>query len=98
MGQALDLLPSPEIRPLELALLDEPYAGLDTQGMALVDEFVREFREEGTTVIIASHQAGEATRGAEQTLLLDNGKLEPMDHEEAARSHLSFQSLGARED
>ena len=86
------------IRPLELALLDEPYAGLDTQGMALVDEFVREFREEGTTVIIASHQAGEATRGAEQTLILSNGKVEPMDHEEAARSHLSLQSLGALED
>ncbi len=85
------------IRPLELALLDEPYAGLDTQGMALVDEFVREFRETGTTVIIASHQAGEATRAAEQTLILKNGKLSPMDHDEAARSHLSFDSLGASE-
>jgi len=83
------------IRPLELALLDEPYAGLDTQGMALVDEFVREFRAEGTTVIIASHQAGEATRSAEQTLVLRDGKLEPMDHDEAARSHLSIQNLGA---
>jgi len=85
------------IRPLELALLDEPYSGLDTQGMALVDEFVREFREEGTTVIIASHQAGEATRAAEQTLILKDGKLSPMDHDEAARSHLAFHSLGASE-
>jgi ABC-type multidrug transport system ATPase subunit len=85
------------IRPLELALLDEPYAGLDTQGMALVDQFVREFREAGTTVIIASHQAGEATRAAEQTLILKDGKLSPMDHDEAARSHLSFQNLGASE-
>jgi ABC-type multidrug transport system ATPase subunit len=83
------------IRPLELALLDEPYAGLDTQGMGLVDEFVREFRSEGTTVIIASHQAGEATRSAEQTLVLHEGKLNPMDHDEAARSHLSIQNLGA---
>ena len=85
------------IRPLELALLDEPYAGLDTQGMALVDEFVREFRDEGTTVIIASHQAGEATGAAEQTLILKDGQLSPMDHDEAARSHLSYQSLGASE-
>jgi ABC-type multidrug transport system ATPase subunit len=67
------------IRPIELALLDEPYAGLDTQGMALVDEFVREFRREGTTVIIASHQAGEATRTAEQTAVLRGGVLEPME-------------------
>jgi len=85
------------IRPLELALLDEPYAGLDTQGMMLVDEFVREFRSGGTTVIIASHQAGEATRSAEQTLVLREGKLEPMDHEIAARSHLSVHSLGIEE-
>ncbi len=83
------------IRPLELALLDEPYAGLDTQGMSLVDEFVREFRNEGTTVIIASHQAGEATRSAEQTLVLHRGLLRPMDHDEAASSHLSIHSLGA---
>lgn len=86
------------IRPLELALLDEPYSGLDTQGMALVDEFVREFRSEGTTVVIASHQAGEATRAAEQTLILKDGKLTPMDHDEAAQSHLSYQSLGVGED
>ena len=85
------------IRPLQLALLDEPYAGLDTQGMALVDEFVREFRSEGTTVIIASHQAGEATRTAEQTLVLRDGRLEAMDHDIAARSHLSVHSLGIEE-
>lgn len=85
------------IRPLELALLDEPYSGLDTQGMALVDEFVREFRAEGTTVIIASHQAGEATRAAEQTLILKDREAVPMDHDEAARSHLAFHSLGASE-
>lgn len=85
------------LRPLELALLDEPYAGLDRQGMSLVDEFVREFRAAGTTVIIASHQAGEATRSAEQTLILREGKLHPMDHDEAARSHLSAQNLGAEQ-
>jgi ABC-type molybdate transport system ATPase subunit len=48
-------------------------------------------------VIIASHQAGEATRAAEQTLILKDGKVSPMDHHEAARSHLSVQSLGAEE-
>ena len=85
------------IRPLELALLDEPYAGLDTQGMALVDEYVREFRRDGTTVILASHQAGEATRTAETTAVLRGGKLEFADHDRAAATHLSAHSLGARE-
>ncbi|MCL7963351.1 MAG: hypothetical protein M8860_10940, partial [marine benthic group bacterium] len=70
---------------------------LDKQGMSLVDEFVREFRTAGTTVIIASHQAGEATRSAEQTLVLREGRLEEMDHDEAARSHLSAQNLGAEQ-
>jgi len=73
------------IRPIELALLDEPYAGLDTQGMALVDEYVREFRSEGTTVIIASHQAGEATRRAEQTAVLSGGVLTSADAVDGSR-------------
>lgn len=83
------------IRPLELALLDEPYSGLDTQGMALVDEYVREFRRSGTTVILASHQAGEATRTAESTAVLRGGKLEFADPDAAAETHLSPQGLGA---
>ncbi|MDT8435418.1 MAG: ABC transporter ATP-binding protein [Gemmatimonadota bacterium] len=82
------------IRRIELALLDEPYAGLDTEGMALVDAYVRECRDEGITVLLASHQAGEATRRAEQTALLRDGRLHFVDHDAAAATHLSARDLG----
>ena len=63
------------LRPLRLALLDEPYAGLDTDGIALVDRIVEELLAAGTAVILASHQAGEATRRASRALRLEGGRL-----------------------
>jgi ABC-type multidrug transport system ATPase subunit len=63
------------LRPLRLALLDEPYAGLDTDGVALVDRTVEELLAAGTTVILASHQSGEATRRAGRALRIEDGRL-----------------------
>ncbi len=63
------------LRPLRLALLDEPYAGLDTGGIALVDRIVGDLLAAGTTVILASHQSGEATRRATRALRIDEGRL-----------------------
>ena len=63
------------LRPIHLALLDEPYAGLDTEGIALVDRMVEHLLAAGTTVILASHQAGEATRRAGRALRLEDGRL-----------------------
>ena len=63
------------LRPLRLALIDEPYAGLDGEGVALVDRIVEELLAAGTTVILASHQAGEATRRASRALRIEQGRL-----------------------
>ena len=68
-------LASLRLRPLQLALLDEPYAGLDLDGVALVDRLVGELVEAGTTVILASHQSGEATRRATRALRIEDGRL-----------------------
>jgi heme exporter protein A len=38
-----------------LVLLDEPYAALDREGMALVDELLVAWHEVGVTVLVASH-------------------------------------------
>lgn len=63
------------LRPLRLALLDEPYAGLDDDGVTLVDRIVEDLLAAGTTVILASHQAGEATRRASRALRIEQGRL-----------------------
>jgi len=68
-------LASLRLRPLRLALLDEPYAGLDLDGIALVDRLVGELVASGTTVVVASHQSGEATRRATRALRIEDGRL-----------------------
>ena len=64
-----------QLRPLELVLMDEPYSGLDTDGMRMVDRMVSDFLSAGTTVIMASHQYGEATKKATETYRIDDGRL-----------------------
>lgn len=63
------------IRPLELALVDEPYSGLDAQGVEYVDALVDRLNAAGTAVVIASHQAGRATRGADVAAHIEAGGL-----------------------
>lgn len=77
------------VRPIEVALLDEPYSGLDAQGMRLVDEVVAQFKAAGTTVVLASHQDGAAVREAEMTGVLRKGHLEILPESEPVERHLS---------
>jgi heme ABC exporter ATP-binding subunit CcmA len=57
-----------------VVMLDEPYAQLDPDGFALVDDVVRELKSRGTTVLIATHQIERAGKLADATLLLDQGR------------------------
>ena len=61
-------------RPAVL-LLDEPSASLDPRQRAGLWEFVGGLAEEGTTVIFATHDVGEAERHADRLLVLADGEL-----------------------
>jgi heme exporter protein A len=63
------------LRPLELVLLDEPYASLDTEGVGLVDDLVEEMQEDGRTVILASHQWGRSLQAADRVAVLRRGRV-----------------------
>jgi heme exporter protein A len=58
-----------------LVLLDEPHAALDAEGMALVDRLLGRWREAGTTVLVASHQADRVMKLADGWARLDGGLL-----------------------
>lgn len=45
------------MRDPDLVLLDEPYAGLDTDARVLVDDILADARARGATVVLASHEA-----------------------------------------
>ena len=58
-----------------VAFLDEPYAALDPQGYDLVDSVVRELRDGGATVLIATHQLERTALGATHELHLEAGRV-----------------------
>ncbi|MDE2719963.1 ATP-binding cassette domain-containing protein [Candidatus Palauibacter polyketidifaciens] len=63
------------LRPLELVLLDEPFVSLDEDGVGLVHEAVRGWRDAGAAVVIASHRVEDATRHADDVVRLAGGRV-----------------------
>lgn len=59
----------------ELVMLDEPYGQLDPPGFALVDHVVRELRNRGVTVLIATHQLERGSKLADRGMVLEAGRL-----------------------
>ena len=56
-----------------LVLLDEPYAALDAEGMALVDQLLAAWREVGVTVLVASHTTERMAPMLDGSVVLDRG-------------------------
>jgi ABC-2 type transport system ATP-binding protein len=61
-------------RPV-VAFLDEPTAGLDVEGRLLVRDVVREQREAGVCVLLATHDLAEAEKLADRVVIVDRGQL-----------------------
>jgi len=58
-----------------LWLMDEPYAALDEDGKALLDDVLVAARSRGRTVVMASHELERSTRFADAVLELAGGVL-----------------------
>ena len=56
-------------------LLDEPYAGLDSNGRELVNSSILQAIELGSTVLIASHEIDKIGSNRERTLLVKGGRV-----------------------
>jgi heme ABC exporter ATP-binding subunit CcmA len=61
-------------RDPRLLLLDEPHAGLDAEGRAVLDAVVRSAPTEGRTVVLASHELEHARPLADREVVLDAGR------------------------
>jgi ABC-2 type transport system ATP-binding protein len=70
LGLAGALLGDPE-----LLLLDEPANGLDPAGVRWLRGFLRQFADQGRTVLISSHVLAEIAQTADQVLIIDHGRL-----------------------
>ncbi|GDX33358.1 heme ABC exporter ATP-binding protein CcmA [Actinomycetes bacterium] len=65
------------VRRAQLWLLDEPHAGLDTQGRDELDRTLRAARDSGATVIFASHEIERARSLATRSLMVTTGMVKP---------------------
>ncbi len=63
------------LRPFEVMLLDEPCIGLDVLAKEGFYKLVQECRKEGKTLLISSHNMGEADALSERICLLHEGKM-----------------------
>src|SRR5688572_7105539 len=57
-----------------LAILDEPFSGLDPVNQELFLELIRELRQSGTTVIFSAHQMTLVERLADRVFLMSRGR------------------------
>jgi tungstate transport system ATP-binding protein len=58
-----------------LLLLDEPTASLDPAATAAIEALIARIAAEGTTVLIVTHDAGQARRVADRALFLHAGRI-----------------------
>jgi ABC-2 type transport system ATP-binding protein len=70
LGLAGALLGDPE-----LLVLDEPANGLDPAGVHWLRGFLRQFADQGRTVLISSHVLAEVAQTVDQVVIIDRGRL-----------------------
>jgi zinc transport system ATP-binding protein len=64
LANALDPLP-------ELLILDEPASGLDEGGVLQLEEMLRVLKEQGTTILMVTHDLEQVRRVADRVTVLD---------------------------
>jgi ABC-2 type transport system ATP-binding protein len=70
LGLALALLGRPQ-----LAILDEPTAGMDPAAKASTRDLIAELRGDGTTVLLTTHELADVERLADQIAIIDRGRV-----------------------
>jgi ABC-2 type transport system ATP-binding protein len=58
-----------------VAFLDEPTAGVDPAGRIVIREVIRELRDRGVAVVLTTHELDEASRLADQVVIIDRGQV-----------------------
>ncbi len=70
-----------------LLFLDEPISGVDPAGIVLFRRLLSELRDQGTTLVINSHQLDEVERVCTRVVFVKQGRIEAMDTVRAGAEH-----------
>lgn len=79
--QRLALARAWAMRP-QILFLDEPSSALDPSATRIIEEMVMQFSAEGITIVMTTHNLGQARRLGEQVAFLHRGRL--IEHRSAA--------------
>lgn len=63
------------LQKASVVMLDEPYGQLDPPGFRFIDDMIRRLRDEGVTLMIATHQLERAAALCDLGIVLDRGRL-----------------------
>jgi heme exporter protein A len=63
------------LRPARLWLLDEPYSSFDAEGIALINQILAEAKQNGTAVLLATHDEERVAPVADRSLVLEAGRV-----------------------
>ena len=81
------------VRDPEVLLMDEPTSALDKDAAAKIESLIRALADSGLTVVLVTHNIGQARRVADVALLLVDGRIvaagNPDDIEDAWSEHAS---------
>jgi len=62
-------------RPPQVLFLDEPYSGLDEDGIGMLNRFLLTLKTQGCTVFMVTHHREQGLATGDRALYLDGGKL-----------------------
>jgi tungstate transport system ATP-binding protein len=91
--QRLALARAWAMRP-QVLCLDEPTSALDPSATKIIEEMVAQFSDEGITIVMTTHNLGQARRLAQDVAFLDRGRL--IEHSPAADFFAGPQTPEAR--
>ena len=58
-----------------ILVMDEPFNGLDPEGISTMRAFLRQFADSGGTVLLSSHLLAEVAHSADDAIIIDRGRL-----------------------
>ena len=96
LGMRQRLIAQAIMEDQDLPILDEPMNGLDKQGAADVRELLLRMKEEGKTILLASHNAQDIEILCDKVYEVDGGKVTEMKKTAGAKSLIEVRSVTKR--